>query len=437
MAAVTLLAGKLEVQGQVVTTWYQPTPYPIKKYDGTPMPEDIKVVHVWDGWFNNSSNRRLVRDEKLQIGGGRGEIYTFPIKFDLTGLPKDVDLASLYLYSIASGSANPSQFALWRIYVPWSPSTVGWDKFPYVSSGGFYWPVDTSVNSWRTGRTITGWYNDWKSGAHPDNGLIIWPYNNDSNQRMDKYAPSRATSPTDAWYFSARPVLRLDFTPTLQLKIPLPGKHSWFVTTEIGGWDCFGAYDSAHDDIISPVTGLPLNNYFSIDFASRNYADADATIFTGDNIPVIAAAGGKVVEVGGGNNRGDFNGFYIVIDHDKDGSRYTGFTTRYLHLRQPAAKSNGVLLKVGDLLEQGDQIGIMGSTGKYLDGRPASSATHLHFGVRFNDSGAKTVPELSKVIMEGKLLKSFQTECPIDINGRMQNSDTHSIRYYRSSNRVY
>jgi murein DD-endopeptidase MepM/ murein hydrolase activator NlpD len=419
-ATVILLAG-LEFQAQTVTTYYQPTLYPKKKVDGSAMPEAVKVVHTWDGWFNNSFNKTLMLDQQLQIGGW-GDSYTSPIRFDLTGLPATINNAFLYLWAIPSGAANPSQVSLWRIDTAWTPSTVGWGAFPYVSSSGYYWPVSTSVNAWR-GYMITGWYSDWKSGVHSDNGLLIWPYNADGSQRFDKFASTRVTAPTDASSFSTRPILRLDFTPTLQLRMPLPGNHRWLVTTEIGGYDCKGTHDLAHDDL----------NYFSIDFSWKNLADTGASVYnTATDIPVLAAAEGRVIIPD--NSGPQFpNGNYIIIDHDFDGLISTGFSSRYVHLKYAPKRANGVLLKTGDTVAQGDQIGIMGTTGQLADGTPTSTGLHLHFGVRFNNSGASSVPELTRVLMDGWLLKSFQTECSVTASG----VPIDWVRYYRSGNRSY
>ena len=115
-----------------------------------------------------------------------------------------------------------------------------------------------------------------------------------------------------------------------------------------------------------------------------------------------------IVEIGGGNNFNDFNGFYIVIDHDGDGNINTGFTTRYLHLKQAAARANATSLVIGDSVNQGDQIGIVGTTGKGANGNPTSTAEHLHFGVRYQNQGYSYIPELSKVIMEGLPLRAIR-----------------------------
>lgn len=296
-------------QANAITAWYQPTPYPTQTQSG---------VNIQGGWFNNSYNQTLVWDDKLQIGGW-GDYYTSPIKFDLTGLPPVVDGAYIYLYALPSGSANPSQVSLYRISSTWNPSTIGWANFPPTDSG-YYWPVSTAVNTWRA-YTITDWYTAWKSGAHVNYGMLMWPYNNDGAQRFDKFVSPKSADD------GKRPILRLDFTPTLEMKMPLPGNISWAVTTEVGGFDCTtDPQDMAHAD----------DKYFSIDFSWRNKDANGAQVYPNPNgtavdIPVVAAAGGKVVYARGADTAGNPNGFYVVIDHDYDGNLNTGVSTWYVH----------------------------------------------------------------------------------------------------------
>jgi hypothetical protein len=75
------------------------------------------------------------------------------------------------------------------------------------------------------------------------------------------------------------------------------------------------------------------------------------------NDPVYSAADGTVVSVGwdstGGNN--------IIVEHTSD------LRTRYMHL-------NKYLVAKGDKVKKGQQIGLMGSTGR-------STGNHLHYGV--------------------------------------------------------
>lgn len=76
---------------------------------------------------------------------------------------------------------------------------------------------------------------------------------------------------------------------------------------------------------------------------------------TGKNSPIYASNDGLVVKTGYHNSMGN----YIYIDHGNN--EYTV----YMHL-------NKILVKAGQTVERGEQIGKMGSTGH-------STGTHLHF----------------------------------------------------------
>ncbi|MEY3784174.1 MAG: hypothetical protein RLZZ230_496 [Candidatus Parcubacteria bacterium] len=194
---------------------------------------------------------------------------------------------------------------------------------------------------------------------------------------------------------------------TFEISMPLPGNHEWLVTTETGGYDCNGSYDQYHDN----------NNYFSIDFSSGNRADTGATVYNStSDIPVLAVADGKIIK----SEFNSGNGNYVIIDHDEDGNLNTGFSTWYLHFKYLPS------VVVGAIVKKGDIIGYMGNTG-------ISYGTHLHFGVRYKNNGASSVPELAKVIMEGHLLKGYQTECSLNSKGE----PISPKRYYRSYNLVY
>lgn len=227
----------------------------------------------------------------------------------------------------------------------------------------------------------------------------MYPFNADGVLRLDKFQSTRASEA------NKRPLLLLEFTPSIRLKMPLPSGR-WLVTTEVGGYDCVGGSSYWPDEYHTDSTG----NYYSIDFTGP------------ENTRILAPASGVVTTAGGTTDGA--NGYHIVIDHDGDGSVNTGFQTRYLHLKSLPAKKNGTLLKVGDKVNVGDQIGIMGNTGKYTTGR------HLHFGVRYQNSGDSTVNNLAKAVMEGMLLKGYQTECTLKSDG----TPIGSFKTYPSTN---
>lgn len=85
------------------------------------------------------------------------------------------------------------------------------------------------------------------------------------------------------------------------------------------------------------------------------------------NPNIVAAATGTVTTAGW--NAGGY-GNYVVIDHGN------GYKTLYGHLL-----NNSISVKAGQVVNQGQKIGVMGSTGR-------STGTHLHFEIR-TDAGFK------------------------------------------------
>jgi len=402
-------------EAQQVTVKYQPNRYPEKKKDGTPMPQNLEIIHLWDGWIaNNYPTRRLVRDDKLLVGGW-GDNYRTYIRFDAEGLPYDVDYAALGLYSYCplDGSTLVG-FDMWKPTTNWRLFSMTWDTQPPLSYLGSWKPGNYESFWWMS---MTNVYNAWKKYPGRNYGVVLTPKTTVNN--------------FNAWYSSRykmeekekRPVLYLRFIPSFRIKSPLPGRHYWLLTTEIGGYDCVG-----EDPTYWPDQAHMGKNYFSLDFSWQNIADPGAKYYSASsNIPVLAVAGGKVIFAGGGTTAGYPNGYYVVIDHDGDGNPATGFTTRYLHLK------SWPLVNTGRIVDQGALLGYMGKTGKDSYGNPTSTGVHLHFGIRYNDDGSSSVPELTKVIMEGLILKSYQTESRINRYG----VPTGVVRCYQSNNTPY
>ncbi len=78
------------------------------------------------------------------------------------------------------------------------------------------------------------------------------------------------------------------------------------------------------------------------------------------NDAVYVTAAGKVIEAG----YDDEHGNHIIVDHTR------GLQTEYMHL-------NKMLVKRGESVTKGQQIGLMGTTGR-------STGTHLHYEVHKN-----------------------------------------------------
>lgn len=364
---------------RTVIAYYQPVPYPSGITNG---------IHILDGWLPSVYyGKTFQTDDRLQIGGW-GDNYRTYIQFDLKGLPYTTSDASLELYAYPRGdSSTQVNFDAWSPNTAWASSnlttTMTWDTQPssYTLVGSY---AAASVNSfWDIG--ITSLYNNWRSGTSANNGLALMSWTQNNN--FDVWRSSRYASDT------YRPTLRLTFTSQAPpFKLPLPRNVSWLVTTEIGGYDCEGTYDPAHDSA----------NYFSVDFSWKN-KDANGTQVYGNPdsgalIPITPAADGVVAEV----NRTDPtvpNGYYVVVSHDPTGNLNVGYSTRYLHLKLPP------LVRVGKSVVQGSTVlGYMGSTGQ-------STGPHLHFGMRYNNDGSATNAPLTYAVVSGWLMKSFQSEC--------------------------
>ncbi|CAI6330103.1 peptidoglycan DD-metalloendopeptidase family protein [Bacillus subtilis] len=110
-----------------------------------------------------------------------------------------------------------------------------------------------------------------------------------------------------------------------------------------------------------PVTGQKS--------VTHNGADISAPGINGT--PALASAPGTVIVAGAAGGYGNA----VYIDHGK------GIVTRYGHLSK-------VSTIVGKKVQQGEIIGLVGSTGK-------STGPHLHFEIRINDTPVDPMPYLN------------------------------------------
>ena len=182
----------------------------------------------------------------------------------------------------------------------------------------------------------------------------------------------------------------------LNLKMPLQAGRSWRLTTEIGDQGCNASANG-------PTPSHSGLNYFSLDFDPNRWSEQEQKFIDESNhgkwsIPVFAAAGGIVVEVNYQERIGtnQMNGWYVVINHNYRPNT-DGYTTRYIHLKEKP------LVSTNQVVRQGLKIGYMGNTG--------TDEVHLHFSVRFNNSGGSTVDALKRVRIEDLTLDQYVAKC--------------------------
>lgn len=122
---------------------------------------------------------------------------------------------------------------------------------------------------------------------------------------------------------------------------------------------------------------------------------------------IVAIADGTVVV----SDVQEVNGEHVVIEHRIAGQVYR---SGYYHL-----KENSRAVNVGDTVKQGQQIGIMGSTGK-------STGTHLHFSLqKFNATSQKfDYTDPSMVINNNVSAKEFNY---FDYNTQNNNQNSSGL----------
>jgi murein DD-endopeptidase MepM/ murein hydrolase activator NlpD len=143
-------------------------------------------------------------------------------------------------------------------------------------------------------------------------------------------------------------------------------------------FDSWKKLDQLQDGVIAVPSDKPIkmNVEFTSGFGVRSDPfHAGAAMHPGIDLagsygtPIYATADGTVLRAGW--NSGGY-GNLVEIDHGR------GITTRYGHM-------SAVLVRAGDHITRGQQIGRMGSTGR-------STGNHLHYEVRIDGRAVNPIP---------------------------------------------
>lgn len=185
----------------------------------------------------------------------------------------------------------------------------------------------------------------------------------------------------DPFISAYEPILPLNLTqPTLTF--PFSANETWYFTGgPHGGYNTGSAWASIDFAPPAPPDSLLASQGFC--YISPYW--------------VTAVAAGVIARSGKG---------FVILDLDFDGNEYTGWTIVYLHIAD-----NEDLVAEGTQVQVGDRLGHPSCTGGF------SSATHLHFGRRYNGEwipvdcfdcpqGTPAVP----MILSGWTVSGFQNQ---------------------------
>src|SRR5437764_12078726 len=143
-------------------------------------------------------------------------------------------------------------------------------------------------------------------------------------------------------------------------------------------FDSWKKLDQLQDGIIAVPSDKPVktNVEFTSGFGTRSDPfHAGAAFHPGIDLagsygtPIYATAEGTVIHAGW--NSGGY-GNLVEVDHGR------GITTRYGHM-------SAILVREGDHITRGEQVGRMGSTGR-------STGNHLHYEVRIDGRAVNPIP---------------------------------------------
>lgn len=356
-----------------------------------------------DKWFGSIYNRDAINDSTLKVGGWGdwyGIFIQMPIHFQVPGTSRIIiTRVNMDLYSL--DSKNPTSMKKYMIKTQWSETSTS-DQ--WSSTVNYKAQISAPPVNGKYSFDITQQFWDWYTGALPNYGLFLMPEDTDN-----KFNYFRSFEAKLEW----RPRIEVYYERLPRFKMPLAGGNkAWKFTVEVGGH----AYDNTVDEFHTGAT------YYSLDFSPRWKPVSGGAEQLAVDPPVYAMAGGVVYDISTSGSPHQYNGYYLRIDHDYDGKPQTGFQTTYIHLK------NQPLVQKGQWVNQGQQVGVMGTTG-------ASSAVHLHVTFYFAGTGGTAVggwndsEYLNLVKMENRLLKDYKLSTTWD-----SGSGQYIPIYYQSSN---
>lgn len=158
--------------------------------------------------------------------------------------------------------------------------------------------------------------------------------------------------------------------------------------TAIGGFGGNGYTDAGFDFFSQNSGGHPAHDIF---IADRNQDCMDD--YTGEPVEILSMSGGIVVETrkNWDNTMTDIKGGNIVYVYDN----FTNGLFYYAHLKE-------VDVSVGDFVEPGTTLGIMGRSGK--NAYPSRSPTHLHLMYVRSYDGDLQPENIYKDLLQAKLI---------------------------------
>lgn len=372
-------------------------------------------------------------NEAILEVGGWGDTYKALVKFDVSTLPALAtgDKALLRFYStVQAGNQTPTQMNMAMNASAFSNATV-WANSPAAS--GTPRLVNVSAYGYWTELDITDYYNQWKAGTTVNNGIQLTPVATSNN--FNFFASTNST------FVVQKPIIRIEqsITPDPYRFLSFPLKSVGFMDWKTA--ELISVMDHTKNDISATVLGSVDSNttvtafngesgsnypgnYQTVWCPYRATSDAYLTHPIGKNIPykgdsnngclgkstlsynghngfdygvsaqtkVYASATGTVTEnqcTGSGGLCSSVG--RVILKHTITvGGVQKTYYTWYMHLAN-AVLVNNAAYSIGQVINEGEQLGLSGSTG-------AGTAEHLHFEVRVggdgtsNDYGAPVDP---------------------------------------------